>query len=181
MKSEVEEFEEVEEIRKAVAVHPLIPFERPEKLEKKPHFNSSRYKTEYCRQYYENGFCEFGDRCLFAHSRLERNPLIRHHKYKTRICSAFHQSGYCSFGARCAFVHKKVDPFDIIKSALTVDPKLPMPENPTPSGELPQFIPSAALVRSTDREMLSEDNLMPSQFIKSNYKRLPAFTKITDT
>jgi hypothetical protein len=27
--------------------------------------------------------------------------------------------------------------------------------------------------------MLSEENLMPSQFIKSNYMRLPAFTKIT--
>ena len=29
--------------------------------------NYSRYKTELCRQYSENGECKYGDKCQFAH------------------------------------------------------------------------------------------------------------------
>lgn len=66
---------------------------------------SSRYKTELCRQYDEEGICQFEDKCLFAHGRNEIRPLPRHPKYKTELCRDFHETGFCSFGPRCNFIH----------------------------------------------------------------------------
>lgn len=66
---------------------------------------SSRYKTELCRQFDEEGFCHFDDKCLFAHGRVELRPIPRHPKYKTELCRDFHETGFCSFGPRCNFVH----------------------------------------------------------------------------
>lgn len=67
--------------------------------------NSSRYKTELCRPYEENGTCKYGDKCQFAHGFHELRSLIRHPKYKTELCRTFHTIGFCPYGPRCHFVH----------------------------------------------------------------------------
>jgi len=67
--------------------------------------NSSRYKTELCRPFEENGFCKYGDKCQFAHGGAELRTLSRHPKYKTELCRTFHTIGICPYGPRCHFIH----------------------------------------------------------------------------
>uniref|UniRef100_A0A3P8W816 mRNA decay activator protein ZFP36 n=1 Tax=Cynoglossus semilaevis TaxID=244447 RepID=A0A3P8W816_CYNSE len=69
-----------------------------------PHI-STRYKTELCRTYEENGTCKYGTKCQFAHGVEELRGLSRHPKYKTEPCRTFHTIGFCPYGARCHFVH----------------------------------------------------------------------------
>lgn len=85
--------------------------------------NSSRYKTELCRPFEENGTCKYGDKCQFAHGMHELRSLSRHPKYKTELCRTFHTIGFCPYGPRCHFIHnpeeKRSPP--------------PTPTTPTPS------------------------------------------------
>ncbi|XP_014674324.1 PREDICTED: zinc finger protein 36, C3H1 type-like 2-B [Priapulus caudatus] len=67
--------------------------------------NSSRYKTEMCRPFEENGTCKYGDKCQFAHGQHELRNLSRHPKYKTELCRTFHTIGFCPYGPRCHFIH----------------------------------------------------------------------------
>ncbi|KAI4894529.1 hypothetical protein NFI96_005289, partial [Prochilodus magdalenae] len=67
--------------------------------------NSSRYKTELCRPFEENGSCKYGDKCQFAHGVHELRSLSRHPKYKTELCRTFHTIGFCPYGPRCHFIH----------------------------------------------------------------------------
>lgn len=67
--------------------------------------NSSRYKTELCRPFEENGTCKYGDKCQFAHGMNELRSLSRHPKYKTELCRTFHTIGFCPYGPRCHFIH----------------------------------------------------------------------------
>ena len=67
--------------------------------------NSSRYKTELCRPFEENGTCKYGDKCQLAHGASELRNLQRHPKYKTELCRTFHSQGLCSYGPRCHFFH----------------------------------------------------------------------------
>ncbi|KAG5265626.1 hypothetical protein AALO_G00244550 [Alosa alosa] len=67
--------------------------------------NSSRYKTELCRPFEENGSCKYGDKCQFAHGAHELRSLSRHPKYKTELCRTFHTIGFCPYGPRCHFIH----------------------------------------------------------------------------
>ena len=69
--------------------------------------NSSRYKTELCRPFEENGFCKYGDKCQFAHGEPELRNLNRHPKYKTERCRTFHSTGFCPYGPRCHFIHNE--------------------------------------------------------------------------
>lgn len=71
--------------------------------------NSSRYKTELCRPYEENGTCKYGDKCQFAHGIGELRTLTRHPKYKTELCRTFHTTGFCPYGPRCHFIHNSED------------------------------------------------------------------------
>uniref|UniRef100_A0A8C9KHL0 mRNA decay activator protein ZFP36 n=1 Tax=Panthera tigris altaica TaxID=74533 RepID=A0A8C9KHL0_PANTA len=65
----------------------------------------SRYKTELCRPFEENGACKYGDKCQFAHGIHELRSLTRHPKYKTELCRTFHTIGFCPYGPRCHFIH----------------------------------------------------------------------------
>lgn len=76
--------------------------------------NSSRYKTELCRPYEENGFCKYGEKCQFAHGQGELRNLARHPKYKTELCRTFHSIGICPYGPRCHFIH---NPDEKLKSS----------------------------------------------------------------
>lgn len=67
--------------------------------------SSSRYKTELCRSFTENGLCKYGGKCQFAHGPEELRDLNRHPKYKTELCRTFHTIGFCPYGIRCHFVH----------------------------------------------------------------------------
>ena len=67
--------------------------------------NTSRYKTEMCRPFQENGSCKYGEKCQFAHGFSELRTVTRHPKYKTDLCRTYHASGFCPYGPRCHFVH----------------------------------------------------------------------------
>uniref|UniRef100_A0A3B5M136 mRNA decay activator protein ZFP36 n=1 Tax=Xiphophorus couchianus TaxID=32473 RepID=A0A3B5M136_9TELE len=67
--------------------------------------SSSRYKTELCRSFTENGLCKYGGKCQFAHGPEELRDLNRHPKYKTEPCRTFHTIGFCPYGIRCHFIH----------------------------------------------------------------------------
>ncbi|KAK7122636.1 hypothetical protein R3I94_019674 [Phoxinus phoxinus] len=67
--------------------------------------NSTRYKTELCRPFEENGSCKYGEKCQFAHGYHELRNLSRHPKYKTEPCRTFHTIGFCPYGPRCHFIH----------------------------------------------------------------------------
>uniref|UniRef100_UPI0000F1F6A3 mRNA decay activator protein ZFP36L2 n=1 Tax=Danio rerio TaxID=7955 RepID=UPI0000F1F6A3 len=78
-----------------------------EMLQQKPgsQINSTRYKTELCRPFEENGSCKYGEKCQFAHGYHELRNLSRHPKYKTEPCRTFHTIGFCPYGPRCHFIH----------------------------------------------------------------------------
>ncbi|SPO39517.1 uncharacterized protein PSFLO_04998 [Pseudozyma flocculosa] len=63
------------------------------------------YKTELCRQWEEKGWCDYKERCQFAHGPLELRPIQRHPLYKTQVCKAFVETGHCQYGRRCTFRH----------------------------------------------------------------------------
>lgn len=90
----------------------------------------SRYKTELCRPFEENGKCKYGDKCQFAHGKQELRPLNRHPKYKTELCRTFHTSGFCPYGPRCHFIHNQEDS--------TSRPSNNVQTGPSPTGGLNQ-------------------------------------------
>lgn len=67
--------------------------------------NPSRYKTELCRPYQENGTCKYGEKCQFAHGMPDLRTVNRHPKYKTDLCRTYHSVGFCPYGPRCHFIH----------------------------------------------------------------------------
>lgn len=79
--------------------------EHHRKLDRSASEPTSRYKTELCRPYEENGACKYGDKCQFAHGYSELRNLARHPKYKTELCRTFHTIGFCPYGPRCHFIH----------------------------------------------------------------------------
>lgn len=70
-----------------------------------PVAQTSRYKTEMCRPFQENGTCKYGEKCQFAHGDQEVRNVNRHPKYKTDLCRTYHSVGFCPYGPRCHFVH----------------------------------------------------------------------------
>ena len=75
--------------------------------------NYSRYKTELCRQFSENGECKYGDKCQFAHGFNDLKDVNRHPKYKTDYCKTFHSKGFCPYGPRCHFIHEFYEKSDL--------------------------------------------------------------------
>lgn len=68
---------------------------------------SSKIKHSLCRNFTEQGFCPYGNRCQFAHGPAElRNNTPSNHSYKTRPCLAFAREGFCLYGQRCNFIHE---------------------------------------------------------------------------
>jgi len=70
-----------------------------------PATQTSRYKTEMCRTFEENGTCKYGEKCQFAHGPHEIRTVSRHPKYKTDLCRTYHSVGFCPYGPRCHFIH----------------------------------------------------------------------------
>lgn len=90
--------------------------------------NSSRYKTELCRPFEENGICKYGEKCQFAHGAQDLRTLVRHPKYKTELCRTFHSSGFCPYGPRCHFIHNSEQSKNNLLSSL-VNSATPSPPN----------------------------------------------------
>ncbi|CAG9316774.1 unnamed protein product [Blepharisma stoltei] len=72
-----------------------------------------KYKTEICRNW-ENGICEFGDQCAFAHGIHElREKTALPNNYRTKRCKQFYELGYCLYGTRCQFKHREFSPSSV--------------------------------------------------------------------
>jgi hypothetical protein len=65
-----------------------------------------KMKVELCRNFVENGYCIYADRCCFAHGyeELYINSGIGN-KLRTKQCRLFHKDLVCKYGARCNFIH----------------------------------------------------------------------------
>jgi len=63
------------------------------------------YKTEICRSHRDLGYCEYEDKCQFAHGVEQLRSRKFSPKYKTQPCKNYHKHGNCRFGSRCQFVH----------------------------------------------------------------------------
>jgi len=49
-----------------------------------------KYKTEMCKNFVAYNYCEFGDKCSFAHGNYELQSKKNTHKnYKTKACKRF--------------------------------------------------------------------------------------------
>ena len=88
-----------------------------QELEKKLSLNSidssttnpkgaGKFKTELCKNFMESGYCNYGDKCRFAHGKedLVFRPILNS-KYKSKPCMSFHTLNYCPYGNRCLFKH----------------------------------------------------------------------------
>ncbi|GIX75400.1 mRNA decay activator protein ZFP36L1 [Caerostris darwini] len=98
--------------------------------------NSSRYKTELCRPFEENGSCKYGDKCQFAHGKKELRNMIRHPKYKTELCRTFHTTGLCPYGPRCHFIHNSEQNKKSLLTTLTTAPTAGLRQDEGPRSSL---------------------------------------------
>ena len=129
--------------------------------------NSSRYKTELCRPYEENGTCKYGDKCQFAHGYHELRQLTRHPKYKTELCRTFHTIGFCPYGPRCHFIHNA----DEKRIPLERSQSLTTPLSPISTGSPPSPVFESPLSLSPSTPFLDESPLgspSPAQVISNS-------------
>lgn len=63
-----------------------------------------KYKTEICKGW-EKGFCEYGEKCAFAHGPEELRAKTALFSYKTKKCKQFFETGCCMYGKKCQFLH----------------------------------------------------------------------------
>lgn len=117
--------------------------------------NSSRYKTELCRPFEENGTCKYGDKCQFAHGMHELRQLTRHPKYKTELCRTFHTIGFCPYGPRCHFIHNA----DEKRIPLERSHSLNTPLSPLSSGSPPSPVFESPLSLSPSTPFLDDSPL----------------------
>ncbi|KMS94515.1 hypothetical protein BVRB_020640, partial [Beta vulgaris subsp. vulgaris] len=124
---------------------------------------ASKYKTEMCRLWSEQGQCPYNQKCQFAHGEPELRPLHRHHLYKTVKCRRFHDEGFCPFGPRCAFIHKETS------AQIVVGVSSPAPVTHSVPMALPLdlLLPIAApdAMRKSTKSLTNDILLRPSQFV----------------
>lgn len=84
---------------------------------KKQNIDLSKFKTEMCKNWEENGRCNYGRKCKFAHGKHELmdKALVNKDRYKSKCCNTFHTEYYCPYGSRCLFIHQNKKLQDIIK------------------------------------------------------------------
>ena len=150
--------------------------------------NQTRYKTEICRSFEENGCCRYGDKCQFAHGQDEVRLTNRHPKYKTQMCRTFHSYGFCPYGPRCHFIHNEDAVSLEIARGLN-------PQSPTNSQTPPESPPSSSPTFFTDEdpypscELFSNLSLTFPNFPATSaassaiprHRRLPVFGLLSTT
>lgn len=67
--------------------------------------NDPKYKTELCKTFMENNFCQYGNKCRFAHGEEELVIKAKISNYKRKLCKSFFNEGFCPYGIRCNFQH----------------------------------------------------------------------------
>ena len=66
-----------------------------------------KYKTELCKSFMENNFCQYGNKCRFAHGEEELVVKTKNINYKRKLCKSFYKEGYCTYGIRCNYQHEQ--------------------------------------------------------------------------
>lgn len=70
----------------------------------------TKFKTELCKNWVEQGYCRYGKRCQFAHGNLDVKDKNQptNDLYKSRTCKSFHKRkiAHCLYGNRCQFRHE---------------------------------------------------------------------------
>ena len=63
-----------------------------------------KFKTEPCRNMYEEQFCQFGPKCIFAHA---VEDLLNREIFALKPCKHYHSSklGLCHLGKKCFYAH----------------------------------------------------------------------------
>lgn len=123
--------------------------------------NSSRYKTELCRQFIENGGCKYGEKCQFAHGVGDLKDVNRHPKYKTDYCKTFHSKGFCPYGPRCHFIHELNEKCDNLLTSLS-SKKNKSPQRPVEESKLDKQL-EALHTRLSTNLLLTDDYQKTSQ------------------
>ena len=67
--------------------------------------NDPKYKTELCKSFMENNFCQYGNKFRFAHGEEELVVKAKITNYKKKLCKSFFNEGFCPYGIRCNFQH----------------------------------------------------------------------------
>lgn len=125
--------------------------------------NTSRYKTELCRPFEENGTCKYGEKCQFAHGLSELRTLTRHPKYKTEFCRTFHTTGFCPYGPRCHFIHNSKTPPTQAQLGIGSYSKLPFGHQTSHSAS-----PSTSPISSTSSATTTNGSLSSSESTSSS-------------
>src|SRR4051812_16058559 len=76
----------------------MSPKTKSKKKSKKGNNYSIRFKTDICRNW-QNGFCEFGENCAFAHGMVELKSSPSTPEKPSKLCKQFFESGYCISGS----------------------------------------------------------------------------------
>lgn len=72
--------------------------------------NSLKHKTQLCKNFTENGWCPYYNKCRFAHGTYELiSAPISNRCFRKKKCNNFTQKGYCSYGTRCQFGHEQTN------------------------------------------------------------------------
>lgn len=80
--------------------------------------DKTKFKTEMCKNWIEQGFCRYGHKCQFAHGTQEvvvKNDPVND-KYKSKQCKQFHERAFCTYGRRCQFRHDEGLQFSEVKN-----------------------------------------------------------------
>lgn len=64
-----------------------------------------KHKTELCKTYSLLGYCNYNEKCRFAHGPDELIRVHVEHGSKSRKCNGFWRKGSCCYGVRCQFGH----------------------------------------------------------------------------
>lgn len=67
--------------------------------------NPLKHKTELCKTFSELGYCNYGEKCRFAHGKHELLNAVQNRLHKDRKCKGFWKNGVCPYGIRCQFGH----------------------------------------------------------------------------
>ena len=118
-----------------------------------------KYKTELCKYYEINGYCKFGEKCVYAHGKENlRLKVTNTSAYRTKKCNHFFENGYCPYGNRCQFAHQLKsniinNPFDKKMSytkILEILSKIECIENVQTIAEKPRLRVFREIVRNED-------------------------------
>ena len=55
------------------------------------------------------GFCSYGYKCRFAHSRDELAVLPSNQAFRKKKCQGYWNNGQCHYGLRCQFGHSRAN------------------------------------------------------------------------